>query len=116
MSRSRLFILPLFSVYLLLLSGCATSPSDPQGSVAPRITAQPVNASVTVGQPATFSVVAAGNSPLTYQWQKNSTNIGGATGSTYTTPATPSADHGSKFNHVANNPTAHLHNNTPPPP
>src|SRR5207245_3952078 len=37
---------------------------------APTITTQPANQTVTAGQTATFTVVAAGTAPLTYQWQK----------------------------------------------
>ncbi|HXN27557.1 MAG TPA: immunoglobulin domain-containing protein [Candidatus Acidoferrales bacterium] len=50
---------------------------------APAITQQPTNATVTVGQSATFTVTATGTAPLTYQWFMN----GGAVGtnsSTYT--------------------------------
>ncbi len=57
--------------------------------VAPTITTQPSAASVTVPTTATFTVVATtGGGTLTYQWQRNSTNISGATSSSYTTPAT----------------------------
>ena len=66
-------------------------------AVAPSITTQPANQTVTVGQTATFKVVAAGAAPLSYQWQKNSTAISGATSASYTTPATTSADNGAKF-------------------
>lgn len=41
----------------------------------------PVARTVSEGDAATFAVVAAGTSPLTYQWQKNSVNIPGATSS-----------------------------------
>jgi hypothetical protein len=40
---------------------------------------------------------------LTYQWQKAATPISGATASTYTTPATTSADNGSQFTVVVSN-------------
>ena len=70
---------------------------------APAITTQPVNQSVTAGQTATFSVVASGTAPLSYQWRKNTANIGGATASSYTTPATTSADNGAKFDVVVSN-------------
>src|SRR5229473_2748645 len=42
--------------------------------VAPTITTQPASQTVTAGQTATFSVVAAGTAPLSYQWQKNGAN------------------------------------------
>ncbi len=63
----------------------------------PSITSQPSNQTVTAGQTATFSIVATGTAPLTYQWQKNLANIAGATGTTYTTPATTTADTGSTY-------------------
>jgi len=63
----------------------------------PVISAQPANQTVNSGQPATFSVVATGSGTLSYQWQKSSTNISGATQSTYTIPATTAADDGSQF-------------------
>ena len=39
---------------------------------------QPAGQTVTAGQTATFSVVATGTPPLSYQWRKNSANISGA--------------------------------------
>src|SRR5207302_8117054 len=56
--------------------------------VAPTITTQPANQTVTAGQTASFAVTANGTAPLSYQWQKNGANIGGATSASYTTPAT----------------------------
>ena len=52
---------------------------------------------MTAGQTATFAVAASGTAPLSYQWQKNAADIGGATWTSYTTPATTTADSGSKF-------------------
>jgi hypothetical protein len=72
-------------------------------AVAPTITAQPANQAVNVGQTATFSVTAAGTAPLSYQWQKNSANISGATGASYTTPATVSGDNGAEFDVIVSN-------------
>src|SRR5208283_4132224 len=72
-------------------------------AVAPTITTQPVSQAVTAGQTATFSVVATGTAPLTYQWQKNGANIAGATSASYTTPATTTADNGSTFQVVVTN-------------
>ena len=60
----------------------------------PVITTQPVAQTVISGETATFSVQAAGTPTLRYQWKKGGTNIGGATGSSYTTPVTTDADIG----------------------
>ena len=90
-----------------LLAGCASGGnSDPGGNpkpTAPAITTQPVNQTVTAGQSATFNVAAAGTAPLTYQWQRNSAAISGATSSVYTTPATTTADTGEQFRVVVSN-------------
>src|SRR5262249_2818065 len=72
------------------------------GTGAPTITSQPVNQTVSAGQTATFSTTPAG-ALLTYQWQKNGANIAGATGASYTTPATVTADSGSTFRCVISN-------------
>src|SRR5437868_12523105 len=76
-------------------SGCSgiTSLADPP----PSIKTQPTNQMVTVGQSATFAVVATGTHPLLYQWQKNGAAISGATGASYTTPLTTATDDGTQF-------------------
>jgi hypothetical protein len=48
-------------------------------------------------------VASTGTSPLTYQWQKNSTAINGATSSSYTTPATTASESGAQFSVVISN-------------
>jgi hypothetical protein len=73
------------------------------GSGAPLISIQPANKTVTAGQSATFSVGATGTGPLSYQWQKNGSPLGGAVASSYTTPATTTADSGSTFRVVVSN-------------
>jgi hypothetical protein len=77
--------------------------TDTAVAVAPTITAQPTNQTVTAGQTATFAVVATGTAPLSYQWQKSGANISGATASSYTTPAATTADSGSTFAVVVSN-------------
>jgi len=72
-------------------------------SSAPTITAQPANATVNIGQSATFSVTATGSGTLSYQWQQNSVNIAGATLPTYTTPAVTAAESGTTFDVVVSN-------------
>jgi hypothetical protein len=72
-------------------------------ATAPAITQQPANASVAVGQTATFSVVATGTLPLAYQWQRDGAAIPGATVASYTTPAAQIADNGALFRVVVSN-------------
>ena len=64
---------------------------------------QPANQIVTAGETATFTVMASGTAPLSYQWLKNNANIGGATAASYTTPATIAGDSGAKFDVVVTN-------------
>lgn len=66
-------------------------------AVAPSIATQPANASVSVGQSATFDVLALGTGPLTHQWLRNGTAIPNATAASYQTPATTLADTGTKY-------------------
>ncbi|HUN62667.1 MAG TPA: hypothetical protein VMU53_11790 [Candidatus Sulfotelmatobacter sp.] len=99
----------LSGLMLLLLAGCGSASHNNSGGnggtqpVAPTITTQPANQSVTLGQTASFSVAAAGTAPLSYQWQKNNSNISGATSSSYTTPATAQSDNASSFRVMVSN-------------
>jgi len=72
-------------------------------SQAPSITTQPANRSVTTGQTASFSVVVSGTAPLAMQWQKNNVTISGATGTSYTTPATTIVDSGATYRVIVTN-------------
>ncbi len=62
--------------------------------VLPAITSEPTNTTVTVGQAASFSVVATGSAPLSYQWYRGQTPIDGATSATYLIPVTSGANIG----------------------
>lgn len=64
-----------------LSSQTALAVSDPV--IAPSISTQPGSLSVVSGKAASFSVVAAGTAPFTYQWYKNNVLISGATAATY---------------------------------
>jgi len=75
----------------------------PAGQVAPSITQHPSNLTVSVGETATFTVSANGTPPLSYQWQKNTVDIPGATSASYTTPATVIGDNGAQFRCVVTN-------------
>ncbi|MDB5106241.1 MAG: repeat-containing protein [Fibrobacteres bacterium] len=74
---------------------------------SPRVLVQPQPASVVVGDAASFSVVANGGLSLTYKWTRNAVDIPGATGASYTTPATTMADDGSHFQCVIQNETGY---------
>ena len=87
----------------LALSACSSSDDDqspqpptPPAAVAPGVSA-PAAVSVVAGQPAVFTVVATGTSPLAYQWQRNGADIPGASAATLTLPAVTAADDGAQF-------------------
>lgn len=104
MSRRVKFPLAFFAAALLVAAilrfyGCGGSYSSGTGGMtsAPSITAQPMNQTVSAGQTATFSVTASGPGTLSYQWQMNDADIGGANSASYTTPQTTTADSGQRF-------------------
>ena len=68
----------------------------------PVITSQPNSVSTMVGQKVVFSVTATGTGTLSYQWKKGTTNISGATTSTYTINSAQSSDVGGYFVVVTN--------------
>jgi len=65
--------------------------------VAPVMSGQPQNATVSPGNTGYFNISAKGTAPLSYQWSKNGTAIAGATDPSYTTPAVTSADNNAQF-------------------
>jgi Immunoglobulin domain/Immunoglobulin I-set domain len=69
----------------------------------PGFTTQPANLTVTAGQSATFTVVATGTAPLSYQWQRGTTNISGATSASYKLATTSASDNGAAFRVVVKN-------------
>ena len=69
----------------------------------PFITEEPQNKKVPEGITATFKVRSIGNTPLSYQWQKNGSDIPGATDSFYTTPVTTLVDSGNVYRVVVTN-------------
>ena len=71
-------------------------------AVKPTITTQPKSQSVNEGNSVTFSVVATGTAPLSYQWYKDGKAISGATGSSYTISSAKSSDAGSYYVIVSN--------------
>jgi len=68
-----------------------------QFNAAPGITLDPVDKTVLVGGSATFAVTASGAQPLSYQWQRDSVDIAGATGTSYTIAGVQAQDNGAMF-------------------
>ena len=97
------------SSFVFALAACGGGGGGSAGDTAaptvekPAITAPPANQSVEAGKTATFTVTATGGETLAYQWKKNGTDVSGATTSTYTTPVTAIADHGTKYSVAVSN-------------
>jgi hypothetical protein len=98
----RLTALLAAALAALTLAACGGGGGSPPPP-APVITVQPADLTVTLGQPATFTVVATGTA-LSYQWQRNGVDIPGATGPSYTTPPTVPADSGVVIKVIVTNP------------
>ncbi|MEO8525605.1 MAG: hypothetical protein ABI460_12850 [Caldimonas sp.] len=92
---------------VLLVAACGGGGGGGGGGmpagVAPTVTLQPANASVTAGQAASFVVAATGDAPLAYQWQRNGADIAGATSTTFSIAATVLGDSGATFRAVVTN-------------
>ena len=84
---------------------------------APSITTQPGNATVKVGETATFTIAASGDN-LTYQWQidrndgKGWVNIDGATATNYTTSTVNISCNGFKYKCVVSNSAGNVESNS----
>ena len=68
----------------------------------PDIVTPPASQAVAAGSTVTFSVVANGTPPLSYQWRFNEIAIAGATDSSYSRPDVQSADAGNYSVEVSN--------------
>ena len=79
-------------------------------SVPLAVTTQPANQSATVGDPLSFSVVASGSAPISYQWQLDGTDLAGATAATYRIASAQTGDEGS-YTVVVSNPVGTVTSN-----
>jgi hypothetical protein len=111
--RHFLLSMTALSFAVLSLAGCNGATYNGAGKpVAPAITAEPANQTVTAGQTATFNVTATGTAPLSYQWQLNAADIPGATAASYTTPVTTTANSGEMFRVVVSNSAGNVTSNS----
>lgn len=91
--------------------------SQTPGVTAPSITTQPGNATVEVGETASFNIVASGTN-LTYQWQINRNdengwvNLTDATATSYTTSTINISCNGFKYRCVVSNDAGTVTSNT----
>jgi hypothetical protein len=90
-------------LWLVACGGSSGSGGTTVQNTAPTIATQPIAQTVAVGQSATFFVAASGTAPLAYQWQRNGQAIGGASGTSYQTPAATLADDGTMYAVVVSN-------------
>lgn len=65
--------------------------------MTPHVVRHPADLRVGVGDAVTFQCSAVGETPLTYQWQRNGVDIAGATGAIYTSEAAVIEDDGARM-------------------
>jgi glucose/arabinose dehydrogenase len=95
-------VAPDGAVYYVTLGG-ALDRIAYTGSLAPVVSSSPASRTVSVGQSASFTVVATGGAPLAFQWQRNGVAIAGATSPTYTLANAQLADSGAQLRVVISN-------------
>jgi hypothetical protein len=97
----------IFSVIVSNDAGSATSSSATltvnPGPGRPTITSNPASQTVTSGQSVTFSVAAAGDAPMSYQWLIDGAPVSGATSSSFYIPTTIVPNSGATFAVVVSN-------------
>jgi len=72
-------------------------------SPTPNVLSHPQNQTISAGAQATFSVNAAGQGTLKYQWQKNGVDIQDATEDTYITPGVALTDNNARYRVIVSN-------------
>jgi hypothetical protein len=106
----------MFRVVVTNSAGSATSNaatlSVTAASTKPSITTQPANQSVAVNATATFTVVASGTAPLTYQWIQGTTNIPNSNSPSFTTVAVTAGDNGQTFKVAVSNSAGSITSNS----
>jgi hypothetical protein len=96
---TNLLLCCLLAGMSVLLTACGSgggSQGTGTNSISPAITTQPTNQSVSAGEPATFTAVATGTGPLTFEWFMNGTEAGGNS-NTYTISVNSMAENGAQI-------------------
>lgn len=86
-----------YTVTLSTISGSTTSQPATltvTAQASPTITTQPASQTAVAGNTVTFTVVATGTGPLTYQWYRDSTSLTGATQASLSLPGLTLSDAG----------------------
>ena len=108
---SRWLRVSVAALVCMAASGCGSGGDDGPpatenplpAATAPQLTQQPAAVSLTAGQSANFTVAASGSAPLGYQWQRNGTDIAGATSASYALASAALSDSGAVFRVVVRN-------------
>ncbi|MBL8877917.1 MAG: immunoglobulin domain-containing protein [Phycisphaerales bacterium] len=98
---------------VIVSNSCGTETSAPATltlNTGVSISQHPQSQQVCEGQPVTFTVTAGGSPAPTYQWRRNTVNIGGATGSSYSIASTSAGDAGN-YDVVVTNPCGSVTSN-----
>lgn len=90
--------IPAFSrFYALNTNNAVVAYNIKPSVVAPTVVTPPANVSVFDGWKASFTVIASGSAPISYQWTRNDEDIPGATGPSYTLDPVTAADTAAVF-------------------
>jgi sugar lactone lactonase YvrE len=109
--NSRILWIILTLAAACFLSACGGGSSDTNPVVpraplsnAPVIVTQPTNQILnSIGSTTTFSVVASGEAPLSYQWKRDGVDINGATAASYMLTETLMSDTSSRWSVLVRN-------------
>jgi hypothetical protein len=111
-SRTKFLQFVMFAGMAVCLAACGSgSGGGMTNPVAPTISSQPGEQTVTAGQTATFTVGAIGTAPLTYQWFMNSAAVG-TNSNTFTIMQTPASDNAAQIFVAVSNTAGMVNSNT----
>lgn len=106
--RTDIWYATLGQLYVYHLVGDTATEQTSPPEVPLTFTLNPSDVAVIEGESATFQVLAIGNPPLSYQWQKDFVPLAGATDPTLITGPTTASDDGSTFQCVISNTTGSI--------